>query len=196
MTRREKLILSNLDLVRQIARSVAKRTRADLEELEADGMIGLIEAAGRYKKGLNDSFRHYASRRIRGAMYDGFRKLDTVGRHEREMRKKHPERVEEKAHKQFTRRVYVEEDHVWETLLKENEDQIAHLERKYLREMLSILPQKQRVIMEMYFFQDKNLKEIADHYGVTESRICQIRLEAMNTLHAHLVQNGFDPHDH
>ena len=45
---------------------------------------------------------------------------------------------------------------------------------------LQQLPEMQRKVLALYYFEDLRLREIAEAFGVTESRICQI--------HAHAIQ--------
>ncbi|MGZ4634682.1 sigma-70 family RNA polymerase sigma factor [Oryzihumus sp.] len=60
---------------------------------------------------------------------------------------------------------------------------IVERERQaYLRDAVHALPERLRVVVEGCFFQDRPFKEIAEELGVTESRISQIRAEALNML--------------
>ena len=43
-----------------------------------------------------------------------------------------------------------------------------------VREVLASLPERERVIVELYYYRDRNFKEIADILGVTESRVSQL----------------------
>lgn len=73
---REELILGNLSLVRHIlGRLTAKLPpRIDLDNLEAAGMLGLVEAANRFEPERGVSFKTFAYTRIRGAIYDELRR--------------------------------------------------------------------------------------------------------------------------
>src|SRR5438045_1549313 len=75
-TQREELILGNLSLVRHIlGRMTAKLPpRIDLDNLEAAGMLGLVEAANRFEPDRGVSFKTFAYTRIRGAIYDELRR--------------------------------------------------------------------------------------------------------------------------
>lgn len=55
-----------------------------------------------------------------------------------------------------------------------------------LAEHMQELPQMQRQVLALYYFDDMRLREIADIYGLTESRICQIHSQAILSLRAHL----------
>jgi RNA polymerase sigma factor for flagellar operon FliA len=53
-----------------------------------------------------------------------------------------------------------------------------------LKSRLGSLPEKQRLIIERYYFEEKKLAEIAEEFGVSEARICQIHAQAIKSLRA------------
>jgi RNA polymerase sigma factor for flagellar operon FliA len=53
-----------------------------------------------------------------------------------------------------------------------------------LREAISGLPAKERLVVSMYHFEELNFKEIGKVMGVTESRVCQIHSKAIVKLRA------------
>lgn len=55
--------------------------------------------------------------------------------------------------------------------------------------MLKLSP-IQREIISLYYFEDLRLREIAEIYGVTESRICQIHAQALFNIKNLITQNG------
>jgi RNA polymerase sigma factor FliA len=58
--------------------------------------------------------------------------------------------------------------------------ELAHL----IRERLQQLPEVQRKVLGLYYFEDLRLREIAEAFGVTESRICQIHSQAILAIKA------------
>lgn len=63
------------------------------------------------------------------------------------------------------------------------EDQAIHNESIVaLMESIDDLPDNERVLMEMYYNQDKILREIAEHFGYSESRACQVRQKVISCL--------------
>ncbi len=48
------------------------------------------------------------------------------------------------------------------------------------------LPEVQRKVLSLYYFEDLRLREIAEVFGVTESRICQIHAQAILSLKSFL----------
>jgi RNA polymerase sigma factor for flagellar operon FliA len=51
------------------------------------------------------------------------------------------------------------------------------------------LPEMQRKVLALYYFEDLRLREIAEAFGVTESRICQIHSQAILAIRAFLKQH-------
>jgi RNA polymerase sigma factor FliA len=47
---------------------------------------------------------------------------------------------------------------------------------------LQKLPEKQRIVLSLYYHEDMNMKEIAKTLGVTEARVCQIHAQAIINL--------------
>lgn len=52
----------------------------------------------------------------------------------------------------------------------------------FLRRQIKTLPEKQRRVIDSYYFQEKKLSEIAKDFGLTEARICQIHSQALSNL--------------
>jgi RNA polymerase sigma factor for flagellar operon FliA len=47
---------------------------------------------------------------------------------------------------------------------------------------ISELPEKERLVVSLYYYEDLNLKDIGGILGITESRVCQIRSKAVKQL--------------
>lgn len=56
-----------------------------------------------------------------------------------------------------------------------------------LAQRMAQLPDVQRKVLAMSYYENMKLSEIAAAYGLTGSRICQIRSEAVNSLRKYLV---------
>lgn len=57
---------------------------------------------------------------------------------------------------------------------------------KLIAERIEQLPEAQRKVLALYYFEDLRLREIAEAFGVTESRICQIHAQAILALKSFL----------
>ncbi len=62
---------------------------------------------------------------------------------------------------------------------------------RLIAERLDQLPEMQRKVLALYYFEDLRLREIAEAFGLTESRICQIHSQAILAIRSYL--NRFDP---
>jgi RNA polymerase sigma factor for flagellar operon FliA len=62
----------------------------------------------------------------------------------------------------------------------------------YLRDAVSLLPERQRLVIVGYFLENRTSQELADFLGVTESRISQLRSEALAALKEG-IQAQYDP---
>ena len=86
---RDELVMQNVALVKSLAQRLAQRlpSQVQVEDLVSAGVLGLIEAAGRYKSSLGVPFQAFARRRIHGAMLDALRDLDWAPRSLRRLRR-------------------------------------------------------------------------------------------------------------
>lgn len=58
--------------------------------------------------------------------------------------------------------------------------------KEIILERLREMPEIQRKVLAMYYVEDMRLREIAEAFGLTESRICQIHAQAILSLRAYL----------
>jgi RNA polymerase sigma factor for flagellar operon FliA len=86
---RNTLVIAHVGLVKAMAHRLAQRLPAQVEmnELISVGVIGLIDAADRYKPAMGVPFDAFARRRVQGAMLDALRDLDWAPRSLRRMRR-------------------------------------------------------------------------------------------------------------
>lgn len=68
------------------------------------------------------------------------------------------------------------------------------LEEEGLHQMLvhgiEQLPEREKLMMALYYEQDLNLREIGDVMGVSESRVCQLHSQAVARLRARILGDG------
>lgn len=60
---------------------------------------------------------------------------------------------------------------------------------RVIADRLEQLPEMQRKVLALYYFEDMRLREIAETFGVTESRICQIHSQAIIAIRSYLQKN-------
>lgn len=58
--------------------------------------------------------------------------------------------------------------------------------RRALVQGIELLPEREKMMMALYYEQDLNLREIGEVMGVTESRVCQLHSQAVARLRARL----------
>ena len=51
---------------------------------------------------------------------------------------------------------------------------------------IATLPDKERLVVSLYYYEDLNMKEIGQILGITESRVCQIHTKSVLRLRAKL----------
>jgi RNA polymerase sigma factor for flagellar operon FliA len=61
--------------------------------------------------------------------------------------------------------------------------------QRVIADRLEQLPEMQRKVLALYYFEDLRLREIAEAFGVTESRICQIHSQAILAIRNYLHKN-------
>ena len=83
-----------------------------------------------------------------------------------------------------------EEDFLERHLTDDVSDPYSILEdtnlRKLLVQSIEALPEREKLMMALYYEQDLNLREIGDIMGVTESRVCQLHSQAVARLRSRL----------
>ena len=54
--------------------------------------------------------------------------------------------------------------------------------QEYILRTMESLTENEQVIMIMYYFESKKLKEISNHLGITESRVSQLHMRAKGKM--------------
>jgi len=58
--------------------------------------------------------------------------------------------------------------------------------RGVIADTIGSLPDKERLVLTLYYYEDLNMKEIGSILGITESRVCQIHTKAVGRLRSKL----------
>lgn len=79
-------------------------------------------------------------------------------------------------------------DRIIQYVIDESDDPEQYAEFReiegVLARELNKLPERQKLVLSLYYLEDLNMKEIAGTMGVTEARICQIHSQAIMNLRA------------
>lgn len=221
----DSLVRRYSSLVRRVAYHLAGRLPAsvDVDDLIQAGMLGLIEAAGKYKGDQGASFETYASIRMRGAMLDELRRTDWVPRSvHRSVRKMveaiHTaearlgrrasdidiaaelgvslERYHEIAREAVSCRMFSTEELapspdsalLSSTGAGPEEGLARQRAQDALAGAITQLPEREALVMSLYYSDELNMREIGEVLGVSESRVCQVHGQALARLRARLVE--------
>lgn len=99
IAKRDQLVLDHQPLVKAIALDVHRKLpqHVDLDDLISAGLIGLLDAIGKFNAGKKVPFSSYAKYRIKGAILDSLRQLDCASRDSRRVIKQIESAVQELA---------------------------------------------------------------------------------------------------
>ena len=188
----------------------------DSADLVSEGVIGLMDAIDKFEPDRGLQFQTYAVPRIRGAIMDSIRAADWVPRSVRSQLRG-LDQAGERLRLRLGRTPTDEElaDEAGLTLAELRaargrrtaigsaaDEELAQVgdiaprldemfeaddSREELMRALARLPERDRIIMALYFFEGFTLGEIGLILDVTESRISQLRTRAMVALRGHLA---------
>jgi RNA polymerase sigma factor FliA len=215
-SRRDQMILENLALVRHLVGKLTAELPpgVDVENLEAAGVLGLVEAAANYDPEREARFKTFAYLRVRGAILDELRRncplpqpmLETLAQVRAAYRTlpapvtvaalatatglSEDEVADCLAAVRLTRMVSLSPDSQgWATRLDDRGDRPeTPLERaeeaQLLDEAIALLPERERLTVTLYYREDLRLKEISTVLGLSESRVSRI----LNAALFHLTE--------
>lgn len=187
-------------------------SNVDQNDLISDGVIGLMDALEKFDPGRGLQFQTYAVPRIRGAMVDALRSSDWVPRSVREKIRSidaAQARLEKELGRaptdpevaaalgisvQDLRATYAKMSYANVVSIDEMDSgdggdryeppSLAELDdvpEGFLRAVHE-LPERDRVVVALYYWEGLTLAEIGLVLGVTESRVSQLHSRAMMTL--------------
>jgi RNA polymerase sigma factor for flagellar operon FliA len=204
-------------LVSRIMRAMGLPQRHRDDFISA-GLLGLVEAAGRFDAGRGSDFRAFAFLRIRGAVIDHIRASCEISGYAYQVLKALESAQELRAQSLEERRAGVRssDHHTLEgvDLLSKSAVALAivspssespffggtalsdperDLHKKQtsekLRAAIATLPEKERTIIEQYYFHDLTLSEVAQQYaGLSKSWVSRLHDRALGMLREKLVE--------
>jgi RNA polymerase sigma factor for flagellar operon FliA len=230
LTAEQELVMTeHLPIVRFIARRIHERLpqHVPIEDLYSAGVLGLLDAFGRFDSSRKILFRTYAQWRIRGAILDSLRTLDWSPR---ELRRKG--RGVEQAIQTLTAQFHRspnndeiaqklnitladyqrllgelkgleiitlhsersadsdEEKLIYVTARREDDPLFRFLDaelRERLTTAINDLPERERLIVTLYYYEEITMTEIGLILGVVESRVSQMHASAVLHLRSRIA---------
>ena len=187
-------IIAHLGFARAIAaRALDPRCHgADREDLVAWGVLGLVQAARRYRDEAGAPFGAYAARRVRGQVLDALRERDPLTRAARrayraarEQDADLPQPVVEVSLDRCMaagREVAVE----WGSrgTVRPARSQWSEEQWARVASELRSLPPLERKVLVLSFARGLTLKEIGVRIGLSESGVCRLRARALRDVRA------------
>jgi RNA polymerase sigma factor for flagellar operon FliA len=205
---RDTLITSHIPVVTHIVRETMGRVPSHVsrDDLTSAGLAALVQASKSFDAERGVPFARYAATRVRGAILDELRGIDWASRSVRRRARdldatraqlsailgRTPSQQEVAQNDEDIARAQVlslqgAQDASLDDVLPASgptpEQLVEHRERlTYLIEAVAELPDRLRIVIFDYFLEERPMAEIAAELGVTESRVSQMRAEALVLL--------------
>ena len=221
------LFEEHIELVHRIAHHVLLRLPPgqQMDDYIQVGLMGLWEAAKRYRQGEAASFKTFAGIYIRGAIFDELRRQSWSPRSTQAKSKRIAEAVKA-AEARLGRsassaeiaaemgesledfnEMLAETAGAWLVPLENVDPDGAELAdganpqadieedalQKDLAQVIRTLPEREQLVMSLYYQDELNLREIGEVIGVGESRVCQIHSQAVARIRARLERGWINP---
>ncbi|WP_231511500.1 sigma-70 family RNA polymerase sigma factor [Chondromyces apiculatus] len=169
-------------MVQQLSRGLPANVERD--DLLAAGVFGLLDSIRRNGGVEGDTFTGYARMRIRGAIVDELRAQDWLSRRARAAL--NASGTEGTSFVSLNEMTPGEESAHLAHGEDPSEALSAHHERRALTTAIEKLPERERRVVGMYYFEGAKLKEIGAELGVSEPRVSQLHTKALLRLRSML----------
>ena len=218
----DNLALDYLPALKALAARLKERLPANVEfaDLVSIGTEELIKLARKYDSTLNDSFWGYAKSRVHGAMLDYLRGLDCMSRYSRTLTKnidreisKYYNEHQEEPDNAYLSQVLTEDiekikdarnaSEIYGILPLDEELSASQDDKTYnkvekeelieiIQKILETSPQNEQLVIQLYYYEELNFKEIGEILEITESRVSQIHKAVIRKIKKYLEERGVD----
>ena len=207
---RERLVLAWRPLVSYAAGRIGRGlpSHVDEAELVSHGLLGLGKAVERFDPARKLRFETFAGRRIRGQILDELRKLDSVPRSVRAKARDigkanaalqhepnssvvaldEPQTLSDSSSEQVSLLDTIQDHDAVDPVTAVNQTQI----KDRLADAVERLPEREQLVVALYYYENLTLREIADMLGVAESRVSQMRTKAVLRLKSRIEEDRRD----
>jgi RNA polymerase sigma factor for flagellar operon FliA len=208
---RDELIAQYMPYAASIAGRVCQTlsSAVDYEDVLCNARLGLLEAAKRFDEAENVDFRTFAYYRIKGAIYDGLRRSGWLPRTlyaKLKFEEAANEYLQHKSEGAVKSVDFNAEDEAAETVnslasiyiisldaqddLDIADEHAVDIEQKsefaevrhYMRDAIGTLPEKEKQLVKMYYFQNKTLEEIGEKLSLSKSWTSRLHARALSLL--------------
>jgi len=204
------LAVDYMPAVKAMAAKLKERlpSSVDFNDLVSIGYEELVKLSRRYDPKKNNNFWGYAKKRIYGAMLDFLRSLDNLSRGDRKIVKEIDKIIEdytakydkEPSNEYLSEVLGIDIEKVKKARVSNEiysvmpiEDQLNYFEDvskqiekeeliESIRNVLSTLSETEQLVIQLYYFEELSLKEIAEVLGVSDSRVSQIHKKVIKKI--------------
>jgi RNA polymerase sigma factor for flagellar operon FliA len=216
------LIEKHLSYAHAIAAEVMMKLPPDLERKDVQGWaeLGLVEAAHSFDPSRRVQFTTFAYYRIKGAIYDGLRKMGWYpkGRYRQmrfemnaneqlrdassELRQSTSPEAQLQELKSLTSNLMscymlslesLPQEPVCENQISAEEAVIRSQQRSRLRQALTQLPEMNRRVLEYCYFHELTLEQIGQKLGLSRSWVCRIHAKSLEMVRKQLTGAPLPP---
>jgi RNA polymerase sigma factor for flagellar operon FliA len=187
-------IRGHLPLVHQVVGQLCRRLPANVQrdDLLSAGVFGLVDSLCRRGGDDGDGFEIYARVRIRGAVVDELRAQDWLSRRARDAVSGPDAQAQGKIAPicvSLSDLTTVEDAIDMRAANDSPEDRmVARLDQRALVRALERLPERERTVVAMYYFEGRKLREIGAAFAISEPRVSQLLSRAIERLRGFLAR--------
>jgi RNA polymerase sigma factor FliA len=205
----------NLSYAHAIAAEVSRKLPLVVERQEVQGWaeLGLVEAARSFDPARGIQFKTFAYYRIKGAIFDGLRKMGwpSRGQYQRlrfemaaneylkDASTQAPPAASAEHQLQDLRNLTANvmscymlsleampQEPVDEKQVSAEDRVVRDQQHSRLRQSLSRLPERNRRVLEMCYFEDLTLEEVGKQLGLSKSWVCRLHAKSLELLRTSL----------
>jgi len=191
-TNRNEAMIEWYPIVERIARravaSYGLPASVDASDLVSCGVLGLGEAWDRFDPERGVPFEAYAIPRIKGAVIDAIRAADWVPRKARQRARENGEQLvalvsmDQDHDSEYGERMSTAEKIADDRLPEPGAELMVAEDKRELIGTLNRLPEREKMIVTLHYFEGVALQDIAKSLGVTESRVSQLHTRALRKM--------------
>ncbi len=208
----DEIVLKYMPALRAMAFRLKERlpSSIDVNDLISVGVEEMIKLSRKYDKEQNDSFWGYGKKRIYGSMLDYLRALDVVSRSDRKLVKSINTEIDNyfNTHEEEPSDEYLAEklnediekireargvsgiitilpiDEQMELIGQSDVEKSVEKEDLILKieSVLKDFDERDQMIVQLYYYEELNLKEISEIMNISESRISQIHKRLLDRI--------------